>query len=233
MKKIIPPIFAATALLAPGLGAATEAIYGVWVREGHADDKLEFFDCSGKLCAKGLQPMPDGSPAPLVLRNAAKAGPNKWKGDLFNPEDGKTYKGEITLESQDQLSLSGCLVAFLCQSETWTKVSGPTQKPKPPEPKASDAKPGESKTGDGKTGDAKPGDSKAAKGAGHEPAKDATHEPAKGAGHEPAKGTGHEGGKAAGRETAKSPANPAAEQEPATKHAKPKAPAKPKAEPAQ
>lgn len=244
MKKIIPPIVAATLLLAPGFALATEAIYGVWVREGHPEDKLEFFDCAGKLCAKGLQPMPDGTPAPLVLRNAAKAGANNWKGDLFNPEDGKTYKGEITLEKQDQLSLSGCLVAFLCQSETWTKVSGPTQKPKAPEPKAAEGKSGESKTGD------KPGDAKPAKDAGHEPAKGASHEPAKGPSHEPAKGAGHEPAKGASHEPAKgsahepakaapghepakaAPAKPAAE-DAGKAAAKPKTPPKPKAAPQQ
>lgn len=194
MKRFILPIVAATALLTPSLAGAAEAIYGVWVREGHPEDKLEFFDCSGKLCAKGILPMPDGSPPPLVLRNAAKAGPNKWKGDLFNPEDGKTYKGEITLETQEQLSLAGCLVAFLCQSETWTKVSGPTQKPKPTEPKPSDAKSGDAKSSDAKSSDpkssdakssdskpldAKSGAAKPAKGAGHEPAKPAVQDPAK------------------------------------------------------
>jgi uncharacterized protein (DUF2147 family) len=122
-------IVAATALAAPSICAASDAIYGVWVREGHPTDKLEFYDCSGKLCAKGILPMLDGSPAPIILRSAAKTGANSWKGDLFNPEDGKTYTGKITYDSPTQLTLTGCLVAFLCQSETWTRVSGPT-KPK-------------------------------------------------------------------------------------------------------
>lgn len=232
MKKIILSIAAATLVFAPGAAHAVEAIYGVWVREGHPEDKLEFFDCSGKLCAKGIQPMPDGSPAPLVLRNAAKAAPNKWKGDLFNPEDGKTYKGEITLETQDQLSLSGCLVAFLCQSETWTKVSGPTQKPKPPEPKSGDAKSGDGKAGDGKAGENKASDGKPAKGAGHEPTKDAGHDSAKGGDAKPAKGGGHEPAKASGKEPAKASAKPSGE-EPSKPAAKPKTPAKPKAAPEQ
>lgn len=124
MKRLMLGIAAATALCAPQIASAMD-IYGVWVREGHATDKLEFFDCQGKLCAKGVLPMLDGSPPPLVLRHAPKTGPNSWKGDLFNPEDGKTYTGKITYEPPNQLTLTGCLVAFLCQSETWTRVSGP------------------------------------------------------------------------------------------------------------
>jgi len=106
----------------PAKPAPSETIFGIWSRDGH-EEQLEFFDCAGKLCAKGTLPLPDGSPAPLVLRNAAKAGPNQWKGDLFNPENGKTYGGKITLDSKTQLTLTGCLIAFLCQSETWTRVS--------------------------------------------------------------------------------------------------------------
>jgi uncharacterized protein (DUF2147 family) len=127
MKRLLLSIAAATALAAPPAAQAADPVYGVWVREGHPTDKLEFFDCGGKLCAKGIRPMLDGRPAPLVIRNAAKTGPNSWKGDLFNPEDGKTYTGKITYDSPDQLTLTGCLVAFLCQSEQWSRVSGPTK----------------------------------------------------------------------------------------------------------
>jgi len=139
MKRLLLSFAAATALCAPMGAVAADNIYGVWVRDGHPTDKLEFFDCGGKLCAKGVLPMLDGSPPPLVLRHAAKTGPNSWKGDLFNPEDGKTYTGKITYDSPTQLTLTGCLVAFLCQSETWTRVSGPPKAAAPADSKA-DAK---------------------------------------------------------------------------------------------
>jgi uncharacterized protein (DUF2147 family) len=129
MKRLMRGFAAVIALCAPPAAKAADQIYGVWVRDGHPTDKLEFFDCAGKLCAKGIQPMLDGSPAPLILKSAAKTGPNSWKGDLFNPEDGKTYTGKISYDSPTQLTLTGCLVAFLCQSETWTRVSGPTKAP--------------------------------------------------------------------------------------------------------
>ncbi len=138
MKKFTLSIVAATALSVSCGALAADAIYGVWGRDGHPTDKLEFFDCSGKLCAKGLLPLPDGSPPPLILRQAAKTGPNSWKGDLFNPEDGKTYTGKITYDAPNQLTLSGCLVAFLCQSETWTRISGPSKATAPSDAKATE-----------------------------------------------------------------------------------------------
>jgi uncharacterized protein (DUF2147 family) len=122
MKKFVRGIVLAVPLLSPAAAAPVETIYGVWVRDGHDEDKLEFFDCAGKLCAKGILPMLDGSPPPEVLRNAVKTAPNHWKGELFNPENGKLYSGTIVLDNPNQLTLKGCLIAFLCQSETWTRV---------------------------------------------------------------------------------------------------------------
>lgn len=127
MRKAFLSIAMATSLCVPTAANAADAIYGVWVREGHPTDKMEFYDCSGKLCAKGIEAMPDGSPAPEVLRNAAKTAPKHWEGEIKDPESGKTYIGKISLDSSTALTMTGCLVAFLCQSETWTKVSGPTK----------------------------------------------------------------------------------------------------------
>jgi len=140
MKKALLYVAAAATLCAPTAAHAVDAVYGVWVREGHPDDKLEFYDCAGKLCAKAIEPMPDGSPPPQILRNAAKAGTNNWEGEIFDPEGGKTYIGKIKLDSPTAMTMTGCLVAFLCQSETWTKVSGPITKSATDAKDAKDAK---------------------------------------------------------------------------------------------
>jgi uncharacterized protein (DUF2147 family) len=166
MKRLLLSLAAAAALIAPSAAVAADTpIYGVWVREGHPTDKLEFYDCAGKLCAKGTQPMLDGSPAPEILRKAAKTAPNNWKGDLFNPEDGKTYTGKIAYEPPDQLTMTGCLVAFLCQSETWTRVSGPPKAAAKPEAKGAPKDDADAKADDkpaGKTATAGKADDAAA-----------------------------------------------------------------------
>ena len=119
-------VLVALALLAGGPSLAEEPpIYGVWLRDGH-DERLEFYDCDGKLCAReDALTSVEGGPPQIVLRSAAKAGNNQWKGELFNPENGKTYTGKIHYNPPDQLSLTGCLIAFLCQSETWTRSDQP------------------------------------------------------------------------------------------------------------
>ncbi|WP_245278181.1 DUF2147 domain-containing protein [Methylosinus sp. PW1] len=130
------PAAAAPAEAARAPAAPTEPIYGVWIRGGH-QQKLEFFDCDGKLCARGVfPPPPPGQQPMLILRHAARTEANRWKGDLFNPENGKIYIGIITLDSPTQLTLTGCLIAFLCQSESWSKVPGePAPSQKTPTPR--------------------------------------------------------------------------------------------------
>jgi uncharacterized protein (DUF2147 family) len=125
-------------LLASSPAYAVEAIYGVWVRGGHEDEKLEFYDCDGQLCAKETVLPPDGSPAIVILRHAAKVAPNEWKGPIFNPENSKLYSSTITLYKPNQLTLKGCLIAFLCQSETWTReiAAAPDKAPAPSPDKA-------------------------------------------------------------------------------------------------
>jgi len=127
---------AALALLAGASAQATEpTIYGVWLRDEH-DERLEFYDCDGKLCAReDAVTSVEGGPPQIILRSATKTGNNQWKGELFNPENGKTYNGKIHYNPPDQLTLTGCLVAFLCQSETWTRSDRvPANAPTAPAP---------------------------------------------------------------------------------------------------
>ena len=203
MRRSVLGTIAAMVLCAPSASLAADAIYGVWVRDGHPTDKLEFYDCSGKLCAKGTLPGVDGSPPPIILRSAAKTGPNNWKGDLFNPEDGKTYTGKISYDSPTQMTMTGCLVAFLCQSETWTRVSGP------PKPKA-EAKPeakADSKAEE-KEAEAKPSEKGAEKASGKAEAGARPAKPAK------AEGRSAEGKSAEAKSSETKPAKPAAHPRP-------------------
>lgn len=150
MMKTVRFFVAALLTLGPALAVAGESVHGVWLRGGH-DEKMEFYGCDGKLCAKGVEALPDGSPPPLILDHAEKTESNKWKGDLFNPEDGKLYPGTITLESANQMTLTGCLIGFLCQSESWSRVAKA--------PAASTSKTSTDKTlGDKTPGDKSPGD---------------------------------------------------------------------------
>lgn len=54
-----------------------------------------------------------------------KAG--KWSGgSIYDPKSGKSYKAKVELKSADKIKLGGC-IAFLCDSETWSRTSKPLQ----------------------------------------------------------------------------------------------------------
>lgn len=112
--------------------------HGIWLRpEGGV--RFSFYDCGGLLCAKvvGAQRAEDQSGiGTVILRGATKVSANEWKGKLYNADDGKTYDGYITVKSNDELTVKGCLMGILCGGETWKRVSPPasaavTSKPRP------------------------------------------------------------------------------------------------------
>jgi uncharacterized protein (DUF2147 family) len=48
----------------------------------------------------------------------------KWKGQVYNAEDGKTYSGSITLVNGTTLNLQGCaLGGLICKTQTWTRAN--------------------------------------------------------------------------------------------------------------
>ncbi|GJD79641.1 DUF2147 domain-containing protein [Methylobacterium gregans] len=61
----------------------------------------------------------------------------RYEGRIYNSEDGKSYDVTIWSEAPGELTVRGCLIAFLCKSQTWNKVSdvlpgqltGPTNGP--------------------------------------------------------------------------------------------------------
>jgi len=51
-------------------------------------------------------------------------GADKWAGQVYNAEDGKTYTGNIAFGGGNSLTLQGCaLGGLVCKGQTWTKVN--------------------------------------------------------------------------------------------------------------
>jgi uncharacterized protein (DUF2147 family) len=112
-------IIAAALILSPAFAAEP---YGKWVRPSNRA-QVDFYNCDRKLCGKvadkGASSAKVGT---VIVSGAAKTGANEWKGSLLNPDDGKTYKGVITLVGADGLNLKGCALGVFCQGETWRRV---------------------------------------------------------------------------------------------------------------
>ena len=125
--------------------AQTQGILGVWLTE-KKDARVEIGNCAPPaqgLCGKIIwiiepndkegRPQTDKANKNASLRSRPlmglslfegwrETGPNKWKGSIYDAEDGQSYDIEITLNG-DKLKLEGC-IAFLCDSDTWTRYNG-------------------------------------------------------------------------------------------------------------
>jgi uncharacterized protein (DUF2147 family) len=60
----------------------------------------------------------------VVLNMKPSGTANKWSGQVYNAEDGKTYTGSLTLQDANTIKLEGCILGGLvCKSATWTRAS--------------------------------------------------------------------------------------------------------------
>jgi len=61
---------------------------------------------------------------PIVLGMKPSGTPDKWNGQVYNAEDGKTYTGSITMQGARSLKLEGCVFGgLICKAQTWTRAS--------------------------------------------------------------------------------------------------------------
>jgi len=57
-----------------------------------------------------------------VIEQMRLTQPERWTGGrLYNPEDGRDYKGSLQLRSPSTLVVDGC-VLFLCQTQLWRRA---------------------------------------------------------------------------------------------------------------
>ena len=135
-----------TAAIVLGLAALPDAQAGdptgVWLTE-KGDARVRVSRCGNAMCGSivGLRdPIDDetGQPAtdkhnpnpsrrnrPLIgtqlILGMQQVSDDKWKGRIYNADDGKVYAGSIEVTGPSSLKIEGC-VAIFCGSETWTRA---------------------------------------------------------------------------------------------------------------
>ena len=115
-------IVAAAATFATAALAAD--VKGEWLRADGVT-KVRFTACGAAVCGVVSWLKDPNSPAKFgqqVFFDMVPSGDGSWAGKAFNPDDGKTYSGKMSL-SGDKLSTSGCVFGgFICKSYEWTRV---------------------------------------------------------------------------------------------------------------
>jgi uncharacterized protein (DUF2147 family) len=57
-----------------------------------------------------------------ILHNMKPTGENRWEGEIYNAQDGKTYSGSIALAGANVLRIEGCVLGFLCGGQDWSRA---------------------------------------------------------------------------------------------------------------
>ena len=120
--------------------SASASVEGLWrTSVDRAEVRIE--GCGTKICGRlvtsdRLKAFPDQrdvhnhdralrsrrlAGAPIV--QGFSGGPTRFTGGtVYDPAGGGTYSGRIVLTGPDTLKLTGCIVAPLCRSQTWTRA---------------------------------------------------------------------------------------------------------------
>jgi uncharacterized protein (DUF2147 family) len=133
-----------TALLgaSPASAQAGGEVTGVWLTQA-GDARVRVSKCRGGICgvivwlrvpidpATGKPQIDDKNPNPALARRPMiglplftgmrPVGPNKWSGQIYDADDGKTYASSVSVAGPDSLRVEGCVGAF-CGGETWSRA---------------------------------------------------------------------------------------------------------------
>lgn len=132
-------------LLAAGLvsGASLDAAPGLWRTPSDGGSVVRLERCGARLCGAvvssvRLKTNPD-------QRDVRNSDPSKrdralkglrilevtpspdgrlGEGWVYNPEDGRTYRGAIRVLEGGRLQLKGCVVRPICKSQIWVRHGG-------------------------------------------------------------------------------------------------------------
>ncbi|HTR12782.1 MAG TPA: DUF2147 domain-containing protein [Roseiarcus sp.] len=98
---------------------------GEWARDD-GKSKVRIVSCGrDALCGSVTWLRDPNGPAKVgqqVFFDMKPSGDNAWTGKAFNPEDGKTYSGKMTM-SGNHLVTAGCVLGgLICKSVNWTRA---------------------------------------------------------------------------------------------------------------
>jgi len=117
---------------------------GIWLTQDK-DAALTITNCGKELCGRiiwlespqdqnGSMRLDQNNPDPakqsqricglVVITDLQPSGPATWDGHVYNPEDGQTYNGSITVLSDSTLELEAYIgLPIFGKSQIWTRVN--------------------------------------------------------------------------------------------------------------
>jgi uncharacterized protein (DUF2147 family) len=125
---------AVPALAGPALAQSGDPS-GTWLSQS-GETRVRIARCGGVYCGTivaASHPKDANNPDPakrdrslvgVQMITDVKPSGDGFSGQLYNPQDGKTYTGKLKLVTPQSLELSGCVMGGLfCRAQTWTRVN--------------------------------------------------------------------------------------------------------------
>jgi uncharacterized protein (DUF2147 family) len=137
---------AAIAVAVFGLcGSAGADPIGTWLTE-NGRSRVKVVDCGGALCGTIIwlkEPNDPETGKPKTDKNNVDAanrsrpligvpivlsmkpnGSSKWSGQVYSPEEGKVFSGNLTEQGPNAVRLEGCALGVLvCKGQNWTRAN--------------------------------------------------------------------------------------------------------------
>lgn len=60
----------------------------------------------------------------LKIMQVHPADGSEWRGWVYDPNSGHTYRVSVRMKPGDHLELTGCLIGPLCRSQAWNRSGG-------------------------------------------------------------------------------------------------------------
>ncbi len=131
----------ATMLAAAAMGPAAPGVAGRWMTETR-HGVVEITPCGASICGRLIdsdniradpqrRDIHNQDPAQrqrplkgLMMLQGFHGAASQWDGgSVYNPDDGGTYHGTLTIVDATTLKVRGCIVWPLCKSQVWKRVS--------------------------------------------------------------------------------------------------------------
>ena len=127
--------------LAPNLVSAQGNLFNGYWATSNLTSIIEITPCDGSLCGEivwlwdvsvaGRNKVDEKNPQSSrqnrsliglpIFSRFSKDG-DIWKGRIYNPEDGRTYRASVTLRNRNLLRVRGCWGPF-CLNQSWRRLS--------------------------------------------------------------------------------------------------------------
>lgn len=131
MKRFFLTMAALAATAAPSVATAKSNLEGRW-KNGHME--IVIAPCGRSLCGTVARASPKqkakaerGSGTDLVgarvISNIQPAGSRAYRADVFVADRNVHARGTIREVNDDRLSVRGCVLAIICKTTNWDRVS--------------------------------------------------------------------------------------------------------------